>query len=351
MGNVIIGRLKNGGAVGISETSPNHHIALFGISGSGKSTRINDILLSLFENGKTIIVFDMAGMDFYPDGAIKGIDGTKLNKISAIDDGISLQFLDGILDSSKSRSFNRASYIAGIIPGALRLGDQQSGALIEAVMYAASHKGEHGSEMAAVAKGLELQGTPTARSLSNKLGGILQCGILRDDGKKIEKGKVNVISFKEISPAIQKNLAETVLALIWRMLRSDSTDMGDTAVVMDEFQHLSLKGDSALLEMLRESRKYNVSMVLATQTFSSFQKEALAAIRQTAVQLYFQPTVPDVKKISSYVSPGNTKEFEKTLRSLPKGVAVATGNLVINGAETNGPIITRSSYKGNSDNL
>lgn len=343
--SLTIGRLKNGLDVSIADTSPNQHISIFGMSGSGKSTRINEILRSSFEIGNTVIVFDIGGMDFYPPDVFIDMDPSCINRISALHDGINLHFLDDAPLDERAGLVNFVSYITDVIFGTFRLGPQQHSSLIKAIGYAIQNISGYGSEMDAIMAGLKMQGSSLANSVSDKLWHILKCDILRNDGKNIEKGKINVISFQGINPSTQKDLTEIVLASIWRTLRSDKTCIGNTSIILDEFQNLSLKQDSTLLEMLRESRKYGVSLILSTQTVTPFKKEVIASIAQTAVQLYFRPAAPDINKIAAIIDPHDTKKWVGSLRDLKIGESVTSGNISINGKEFKDPLIIQSHYK------
>ena len=59
-----IGELKDGMAVRISQKSPNEHLLLVGTSGSGKSTRIKEIIQDSIRQGETVIAIDLNGCDF-----------------------------------------------------------------------------------------------------------------------------------------------------------------------------------------------------------------------------------------------------------------------------------------------
>ena len=48
----------------VSKKAPNEHICITGMSGSGKSTRIAEIIESAVQEKKTVIVLDLAGMDY-----------------------------------------------------------------------------------------------------------------------------------------------------------------------------------------------------------------------------------------------------------------------------------------------
>lgn len=73
------------------------------------------------------------------------------------------------------------------------------------------------------------------------------------------------------------------LALLWRGLRTRKLITKGLWIFIDEFQNLSLKEDSVLLEMLCEARKYHVNIVLATQSIAGYRNDIKAALDKTAV--------------------------------------------------------------------
>ena len=97
--------------------------------------------------------------------------------------------------------------------------------------------------------------------------------------------------------------------------------------------------------MLRESRKYDVHLILATQSISNFSKEVMAAINQTAVQLYFRQSVSDMKKVAECIEPTNGGRWTLILKSLDIGESVATGDFSIGGREIAQPVIIKSTYR------
>ena len=70
-----IGAITGGKAVRIARDSPNQHMVISGISGSGKSTRIEEIEWDIIQNKGTVIALDLNG--------IHGGSGVKYNHISA----------------------------------------------------------------------------------------------------------------------------------------------------------------------------------------------------------------------------------------------------------------------------
>ena len=113
---------------------------------------------------------------------------------------------------------------------------------------------------------------------------------------------------------------------------------------MDECQHF-LTGNSILLEMLRESRKYSANIILSTQSNTGFTSAVMSAVNQTAVQLFFRPSVSDMKKVADMIAPQDAGRWLLMLKKMRVGESVATGNLSVNGKEIHYPLIIRSSYR------
>ena len=59
-----VGSLQNGTGVFISDKSPNRHISVLGISGSGKTVRLKELIRNVVENGETALIFDINGTDY-----------------------------------------------------------------------------------------------------------------------------------------------------------------------------------------------------------------------------------------------------------------------------------------------
>lgn len=51
-----VGSLQNGTDVFLSDKSPNRHISVLGISGSGKTVRLRELIRNVVENGETALM-------------------------------------------------------------------------------------------------------------------------------------------------------------------------------------------------------------------------------------------------------------------------------------------------------
>lgn len=95
---------------------------------------------------------------------------------------------------------------------------------------------------------------------------------------------------------------------------------------------------------MTESRKYGISLVLATQSLSVFDKKEIAALGQTAVKLYFHPSEQDIRSIAQQIDPVAYERVAMVLKNLRKGQALTVGDIEKAGHKIGGPIVTMSQF-------
>lgn len=331
MKSLKIGEIQGGYAVTISKESPNQHILLSGTSGSGKSTRIRQIINNAAVNGETVIVFDQNGCDY---SMMPGVC-----HISAMKDGLGRLLLGewNQLQNTQDRS-NYLSFWVENFSMLFNLGVRQMGALREGMYHAMTHAGEYKDDMSALAEGLLGQNSSVASGVYNKIWDFLQCHIFCKSSKKLQARQINVISFEGINAQTQKVMIELILAKMWQKCRH-GRNKDDLRIVIDEFQNLSLKPRSLLLEMLRESRKYRIGIILATQSTAALTKDVMAAVNLSAVQMYFRQTASDVKKIAEFIDAQNSGRWVLQLKKLKIGESVATGDFCIGDKMVSHPVV------------
>lgn len=330
-----LGKGKNGSDVYISEQSSNRHISVLGISGSGKTVRLKEMIQNTVSNKDTVLVFDINGSD-YKDCV------EKINTISAKRDGLDIKLLNAGEKCNMSYIMN----IVRVMVEKFRLGTRQEAALRTAVFNAVNHMGEHQSDLLAIRRELINQKTTVADAVETRMWEFFEMNIVSKNHRQIVKrGYANVISFEGLSKTLQHIWIELILTVLWEKLRADSSNFGTLWIFIDEFQNLSLKEGSVLLEMLRESRKYDVNIVLATQSVAGYGKEVMAALDQTAIHLYFQQGLTDVKKVASLIDAKKKGLWEDKLRKLRIGESIAVGSFLIKGRAIENPIIIKSEYK------
>lgn len=333
-----IGTISNGAEVMIGKASPNSHIVITGMSGTGKSVRIADIEKHILAENGTIVVLDV-------NGTHSGLMNDHYNHISAREDGLNISFLDtSFVKKGEETMSNLVQYIAETLcPRQLR-GACQLATVYKAIEFAIRNVESFDCEMEALAYGLKEQDDMAAMGAYNHLRSVLEGRIFRKSKKRIEKGKVNVISLKGINPKTQKRVIEIILAVLWRKLRFEGVGGTKFSLVLDEFQNLDLHKETAFFQMLTESRKYGLNMILATQTLAIFSQKELAIINQAAIKLYFKPCASDIKKIAVLIEEKHYKKWCDKLSDLQIGQAITVGDFEVGGKRIAQPIVTYSQY-------
>ena len=93
--------------------------------------------------------------------------------------------------------------------------------------------------------------------------------------------------------------------------------------------------------ILREGRKFGISLLLATQMLSVFDNATRAVINQAATRLYFRPEANDIKNVAKEIDPENMQRWMNVLKTLKRGEAVTVGEFDISDREVCHPVLTR----------
>ncbi|WP_343083959.1 ATP-binding protein [Blautia producta] len=331
-----IGQIMGGKNVKISVNSPNQHIVISGISGSGKSVRIADIEKNIIKDGGTIIEIDI-------NGTSKPVTNVASQRISAFEDGLNVSLLDtSQINLGRETKSNLIQYVLETICPRQMHGTCQRAAVHRAIEYAIQNRYEYSSEMEALAAGLKLQNDVSAQGAFDHLCPILEGNIFRSSTKYIKNGVINNISLQGFNSKTQKRIVEIFLNAMWRKIRTDKIYNRKWTLVVDEFQNLDVSG-SVLFQMLTEGRKYGLNLILATQTLTIFSKKELSIINQAASKLFFRQGRTDLRVVSALIDSTNKEKWMETLSNLRVGQAIVTGELEIGSKPIMRPILTYSS--------
>lgn len=330
-----IGFMKNGKKVTISPTANNYHVAILGMSGSGKSTRIKENVVDLIKNGETVLFFDLEGTEHnYPEDM--------LNHIDLQDDGLNLKLLDlKYVEAGKESHVNFIAHISELLSGTQNLGSRQLGILRDAIEYAVKHNNEYFTDMDAIADGLILTETSSATGVYNKLWPVLRSNVFRDNGKDIVKGKINVISLEKLTDSSQKVLVEMILGSIWREALKIGPEKIHLSLILDEFQRYEYKR-SVLKPLFTQGLKYGINIIVATQSSSFLTSEIRGAVNQAATRLFFKPANGEEKKVAELISGHEVERYTLMLKKLKVGECLVVGNTCIDGVECDTPVVTQS---------
>lgn len=333
-----LGVFKDGKEVRISRNSMNRHISVFGMPGSGKTIRTNEIKADAAKQGKTVV-------ELYFERELPEMDSTMVNVIDVVKDGVNMKLLDTrSIDEEKETEVTFVSYLIDLLSGQENLGCRQMGALREALIYAIKHREDYETDLQAIKDGLENQKSVGAKGAFNKLWSLLCSDVFRESGKSIKPGCLNVFVMGSLAPSAQTTMTELILGTIWRQARLTGKSPNEVLIVLDEVQRLKTNKNSVIAEMLREARQYNITLLLATQSAEALNKDFLKAVHESAISVYFRPKDSEMKKIAEMIDCQQVERYTLMLKKLQKGQSIVTGQVTIGGYENDKPIIVKSEF-------
>lgn len=164
--------------------------------------------------------------------------------------------------------------------------------------------------------------------------------------KYISEPKVYIFQISDYGEIQRKFCVEFLAELIWQNIRSGRKMCN--IIILDEFQNMDLKPGSALSAMLREGRKYELSVWLATQFLGNYDKESVDTLFQVGHKIFFRPTENDERNIADFIDQNKSSIWRKLLRELEVGEAILKGKYFINDGvkEIETPIICRIQAEG-----
>lgn len=136
-------------------------------------------------------------------------------------------------------------------------------------------------------------------------------------------------------------LSELFAELFWQEIKNGNRRF--EIIIFDEFHSISIKTGSALASMLREGRKFNLSVWMSTQFIENYDAEQADTLMQAGHILFFRPTPKDTKTVANLIDSEHTAEWKKVLGNLRIGEAVILGEYVLqkSGKRIEHPIIGR----------
>ena len=335
MSNNFIGE-RTGKEINISNNSENKHILELGLCGAGKSVRMAGIELERVRAGETVIAIDTNGQH-------SSVPPKYTNIIDVYKDGIKLNFLSEHADMNRMVEI---SYIADMITRGQNLGTKQMSSLRQAIDSAMRFRFEYTSDISAIADMLKKQEDAVANSVYSRLWDILEGDFFRSNSKEFQNGMINILSFKGINPSTQRILIEIFMGVLWRKLRvGDASTEKNITLSVDELQNLSMSKNSVLFELLTEARKYNLKLVLATQSISVFDRMQASILNQCSTKLLFKPASNDLGRLLKMMNVNDKDVWIRILKNLKRGQAVAVGTLNCNGRDITDPVITTMSLE------
>ena len=314
----------------IAGDSNNNHILILGQTGTGKTTALREISYGIAMDGGRVLMLSFNGTQdtMQEDGCVRHFSIRK--------HGFPFPVLTPLQrpDGESEDEMDVVEALSGVFATVSRLEVRQKMALRKAIKRV-MHCSDAITGFQQI--GAELLQDPKNREALSVYDRFYQVFAReKAEGSVINEviypGQITILDFGEFDRPTQVFYVELTLAFLWRVATFRGPSGNEPLyLVLDEFQDLSLKRNSILAQLLREGRKYGISLFLATQSLETFSKEQKALLQQAATRLYFRPATCDIKGILDMIGTKNQQDLTELLRSLARGECLADGRFELAG--------------------
>lgn len=286
----------------------NPHLLVVGQSGSGKTYSIQCILLELLKRQIPAIIIDY-GQGFNLETAEPEFrEVARIQELQVGRDGLKLNPLE-----IRSADINGPKNVAARVAGTFRriysnLGEQQHNVLMEAILECFRRRGIHPEQpstwtrtppymddlktvLEEMAADPDNPSRGTATTLRSHLGTFFMYRTFRMDGlplsweERLREAGVTIIQLKGLDGEVPKVVTEFLLWDLFSFFESIGPAKGlRLFAVLDEAHNLDFGRDTPVDKIVRESRKYGLGLILASQHPKDFGESAFA---NTASKLVF----------------------------------------------------------------
>lgn len=308
----------------VSASSFNQHLLITGKSGSGKTVALKKIEEGLAQQGGRVLVLNYSRTH----DSLSETPGVRY--INARADGIPLSLFTPLIrpDGSEEAMDDICEAAVDTLSIVEKLGHLQRRVSAKACCMAITNRKTCEDDMKCLYDALAECKEEAAEKIIDKFGGPFWKTKFWANGKLWDDRRITVLDFSEYNISAQILLSEVVLSVLWRQHRGQQ-ETEPVWVACDEFQSLHLRETSVLTQILREGRKFNLSLLLATQTLSTFRTENRTLLQQAGTKLYFRPPEKDITSLSKDM-PGIPRwKAQQMLCGLGIGECLAVGEFVI----------------------
>lgn len=332
---VKLGRLRGtGNYVHIAEDADNSSILVLGRSGSGKTYALQTIEKNIIDSGGSVIAINYHSTHEH----LNYEKEQKVKRINVRAEGYPFPLFCPMIfpEGHREREEDIVESILEIFGGVLPLPVRQKAELRMAVQQVVTNPEMWAQGIQAVGELLLQREEEAAWRVYDKFYSLFRSVEFRQQEEVIfSVGQITILDLGDYAANVQHFIVEMTLAILYRYFRVWGRYAKQPLfVVLDEFQVLRFTRNSILAHILREGRKHNLALLLATQTLETFNKEQVAVIRQAATQLYFRPDIKILRNLEREYSGENWGEIQKKVTSFQRGECIAvgrfqTGNIMI----------------------
>lgn len=323
----------------------NRHLLIFGTSGMGKTYTIQALLCELGRHGQNTLIVDYT--DGFHDNQLEDeirdfLRPTqhivKLSKVPINPFRRQQEFLGG--KTIPEEPSDTAQRVTGVFSEVYGLGDQQRSAVYSAVkrgvdLYGGEMSLSHLPELIMDIAKESLAVSSSASSVISKIQPFVDMNPFgQEDPESWEKlftdplSRCHILQLAGYLKEASKLITEFSLIDLYWYYRTRGKKDRPRVIVLDEIQNLDQRLESPLGKFLTEGRKFGISLILATQTLSNFQKEERDRLFQAAHKLFFRPADTEVKSYAQILESATSDKSEDwvpRLSSLKKGECYSLG--------------------------
>lgn len=303
-------------------TSGSPHMFILGIPGQGKSVTTRRILNSFADQGLPALVVDFHG-DMAADPAV---DATVVD----VADGLDFSPFELKADVDHQKYAQAAWELAEVVGYVSGLGEIQRNVVYEALRELYQR---HGFGSAAGPTGLpamaefakllaQKESSGHGRNVAARTRPLSDFGLFRDDdagegrfGELLTGGVV--LDVHTLMEQVQLAAAAFVLRKVYQeMFHWGKTNELRLAVVLDEAHRLAK--DVTLPKIMKESRKYGVAVVVASQGVDDFHRDVLG---NAGTKVAFRCNFPQSKTVAGFLRGRAGQDMALALEKLSVGQA------------------------------
>lgn len=334
---------SNGKLAGILENlsdKNNRHIYVTGNSGQGKSILLAQMLYNASQLNHKIVVFD-TNDSFTPAELSKSLpDDFIKNNITyhnVENDGIPIDLFNS-RDCFKESQ--RKKILAGILSAPFNELSESQHNVIKKVLSDIMTLVDK-SERLFPEDILEFfdEDTPTHKSIHNRLAPVFDdikdSGMSEDTwGEFIEKSKdVIIITMNNCASESGNQLVDMMLATLFNYQTANSDCQLD--IIIDEIQNQNMSETSPIMKIMKEGRKYLISFIGATQSFSKKGDGVGRVMKYAATNIFLKPTIDSEKNVADML--GFSKHEITKFRTMKPGDCYIEGYIYNNESKRNEP--------------
>lgn len=305
----------------------NGHAILTGMSGMGKTYALTRLLEEAAKNKKRILILDYSGSFsvFELEDKKFKIEGT-IERVVVGRDKVVFPILDLVSDDVRHR------FLADILNDIAEITGRVEKKMLSKELASIADQNiiSFGDIEKVIEKAIESYYSDERMDMSNKmekiytkLGPIFDyaniefCTALPEDNIS---PTVRIVEMDELPDECKRMIAKLYMACIWQQVkrRHSSVDV----LVLDELQNLRVKENTAFASLLREGRKYNLSVYMASQYYP---RELAELLEQASHRIVFRPVNSEVKNMAKVLFGDEYQKKISIIRNLKKGQAIYQG--------------------------